>query len=201
MWVLFLRVKNYDSIKGAAIAIMFIVALAMKIMAIKPQGLFFAPKTLVVSGLLVMSFTLISVVVILIIKRNKLTKYSLSYIMLMLFLYILFGFGQQLLFQFVFLEVFYFLTKNAIFSILLSSMFYFIFHPKGTFGKFYFATFILGLFWSTIYVFFGNIIWLSISHGIIGCVYFTLMYDKKVDPIRNKIRIAKALPIRAERDS
>ncbi|MBU0757199.1 MAG: CPBP family intramembrane metalloprotease [Nanoarchaeota archaeon] len=147
------------------------------------------PATFIISGLYVMSFTLFCSLVLYKLRKNKINRYGWRYFFVFVMLYFLFGLGQQIFFQFIFMESVYFFTNNALVSILVGSVFYYLFHPKMRFGKFHYFTFFMGLFWSFSYMFFGNILWVSISHGVLGAFFGIYLLDK--DPMRSRLKIIR----------
>ena len=134
-----------------------------------------------ISGIITLSLSFIFIIIIYTQRENKNTKR----ILLLFMLYLLFGAGQQLFFQLVFLGSILNLFKfnRLIIPVFITSLYYALFHssnPDKVFDKFFIGTFILNLFWSTIYLKFGNILWLALSHAILGTFYYMWIFDGDV---------------------
>jgi hypothetical protein len=181
--LVFLKTKRYDSLQGAAIAAITIAALVLKLAFGKPSPYFFNPGKFLISGILVMAFTMLCTLFLLHFRKNKI---KIRYVLTLFVLYILFGFLQQLLFQFIFLETIYILTANLWLSIIVGALFYLLFHLYGEFDtKFKLMLFIFGICWGYFYLIYQNIFWLAISHAILGTLYYGFVVDKKA--IRKKL--------------
>jgi len=85
---------------------------------------------------------------------------------------------QQVLFQCVFFETIYFISEgNIIVSLLLSAVYYGSFH-LGLYAKRFFPqTLLLGFIFSGIYLIWGNIFWLGLSHALLGTFLYVLFFD------------------------
>ena len=181
LFIIYATTKNYDSFKGILLLILGFSALFLKIFFVHIQTKFSVESTFLISGLITGGFTLFGVVILLFIRKYK--KYNLKYFFTLLILYILFGFIQQLFFQFVILETLFYLINSYVPTILLSALFYGLFHKRNL--LFFITTFAAGLIWSTTYLYFGNLIWLGISHGVLATFAYTGFVKK--DMIKDKL--------------
>jgi len=180
-------VKNYDSFGGIIIILLGLAVIYVKTLA-GHLNLFFVKETFLISGVVVMSFTLLCTLFLYFFKEHNKKVFTKHGVVLLL-LYIFFGFLQQLLFQFIFLETVYSLIDNVFLVVLISAAFYAIFHWKLKQIRFLIVTFLAGLFWSGFYVMYGNLFWLAISHGILGTVTFLWFFDG--DILRHAIKNIK----------
>jgi hypothetical protein len=179
---LFYFTKEYDSLKGIILVLLVASVITIRSVFLKDIPSFiYMPSTLLTSFIYTTILTVFSVMLLFFLR-----KYNNKRAFLLLFLYILAGFVQQLLFQYVFLELVYHLINNIIFTVLISTLYYALFHLKH--GKRFFAlTFTINIFWSTIYLTQGNLLPLAISHGILGTVYYTWLFKGDVVKGRSKI--------------
>lgn len=184
--VYYFNTKKYNSIEGVFILLMGLVLILLKLLLIGSLSLIVRPETFLIAGLYVSIITVLGIIVVLLFKRvRKGLKYNLKYLVFLLFLYIFFGYLQQLLFQFIFTETVFFITEKIWLSVIISAFYYFIFHLRSKRIEFLIGTFLLGLMWTTSYLVFGNIFWLGLSHGIIGTVYYLNMWH--MDVLRKRI--------------
>lgn len=193
MMLAFFNTKEYDSINGAFLFVLGMVVISLKIFVLGSSQLFLAEKTLVMSGVFAAVITVfVAIIVLLLKKRRKKNglKFDANYVVLLLFLYIIFGFFQQVLFQFVFAETMLSLTGNHFFTAIAASVYYGLFHIKSIKPEFVIGTFIMGFLWSSLYLSFGNLFWIGISHGIAGTIYYINLWDK--DVLREKLEILRS---------
>lgn len=113
-------------------------------------------------------------------SRSRKLNFAGKFILILLPVYLLFGFCQQILFQFIFAGTIYYLTQNLCFSIITTSLFYFSFHIRRKNQIKLFFTFGLNIIWAFIYLKYGNILWPTISHGILGVVYYSKLFEGDV---------------------
>jgi len=183
--------NTYDSINGGFLILFGVSALILRIFYLSAETRLYVHETFWLSGLIVGVLTLIVAIFLWVIRKNK--KVNPKYFVFLLILYIFFGFLQQVLFQFVILETILYLTNSFIPTIILSAFIYGAFHKtKLLFKKpifFFLTTFAAGLIWSTVYVYYGNLIWLGISHGVTATVLFTGFVKK--DLIKHKVRFLR----------
>jgi hypothetical protein len=179
---LFYFTKEYDSFKGIILVLLVASVIIIRSVFLEDITSFiYVPSTLLNSFIYTSIVTLFSVVLLFFMR-----KYNNKRPILLFFLYLLAGFVQQLLFQYVFLELVYHIIHSVILSILISTFYYALFHLKH--GKsFFILTFIINIFWSTIYLTQGNLIPLTISHGILGTAYYTWLFKGDVVKGRSKI--------------
>ena len=180
-------VKNYDSFGGGIIILLGIAVIYVKNL-VGHLNLFYVKETFLTSGLVVLGFTLVCTIFLYFFKEQD-KKVFTKYGVVLLLLYIFFGFLQQLLFQFIFFETVYSLLDNAVIVVFVSAAFYAVFHWKLKQIRFLIVTFLAGLFWSAFYVMYGNLIWLGVSHGILGTVTFLWYFDG--DILRKTIKNIK----------
>jgi hypothetical protein len=179
---LFYFTKEYDSLNGIILVLLVASVITIRVVFLKDIPSFiYIPSTLFNSFIYTAIVTLFSVILLFFIR-----KYNNKRVTLLFFLYLLAGFVQQLLFQYVFLELVYPLIKNLLFTVLFSTLYYALFHLKH--GKHFFVlTFIINTFWSTIYLTQGNLVPLVISHGILGTAYYTWLFKGDVVKGRSNI--------------
>lgn len=160
---------EYDSPLGIVFIVLLLSAIFLRFSLNKiiPNHLY-VQDTFAKSALIVGLFTIFSVFVI---SRGR-KKNKKKNTFLLFTLYLTAGIIQQLLFQYVFLETIYYLTSNLLLTIIISVIYYSLFHLREG-AAFYLKITIMGTFWALIYLNFGNIIPLIISHGIVGTVYYT----------------------------
>ena len=189
VYILYLITKNYDSFIGIIMFSLGFIILFLKLNYI-PSNLFYVESTFWLTGLITCILVIVFTIFILLIKNNlkrKTLKFNFKYLIILLVLYIIFGFLQQLLFQFVFLESLSKLINNFYITILTGSVYYYLFHIKSKEIEFHPGTFILNVCFSTIYLTLGNLIWLGIAHGVLGTIYYLNLF--KTDILRKKIKI------------
>ena len=177
--VTYLYTKKYTSWNGALMLITVLIILILKLKM--GTGLLYSKDTLLQSGILTLAFTLIFSGAIIPLKKKK--QVSTKYILLLFTLYLVFGFVQQLFFQYIFLETIFNLSNSFLFSIIITTVFYGYFHLQ--YKLFFIGTMLVNHVWSTIYLRYGNIIWPALSHAILATLFYILIYDK--DPIREKL--------------
>ncbi len=179
--------KEFDSLIGLFLVFMviFIIVIRANLFKNIPTNLF-NPSTLFISSLFVLVFVIVASGILFIKKKNKKKKH----VFLLFFLYLIFGLIQQLLFQYVFLETLNFLLNNFLISVFVSAIYYSLFHTKRGI-EFFIFTLGTGLIWSTIYLKYGNIIPLIISHAILGTVYYTWIF--KGEAIKNRSKLFRKI--------
>jgi hypothetical protein len=179
---LFYFTKEYDSLKGIILVLLVASVITIRAVFLKNIPSFvYVPSTLLNSFIYTLIITLFSVVLLYFMRR-----YDNKRALLLFLLYLLAGFVQQFLFQYVLLELVYNIINNVILAVLISTLYYALFHLKH--GKrFFVLTFIINIFWSTIYITQGNLVPLAISHGILGTAYYTWLYKDDVVKGRSKI--------------
>jgi membrane protease YdiL (CAAX protease family) len=175
----FYKTRSYLSVWGGLDLLIGLSALSLRI---KSLGLyptrFFIRETVFVSGVFVATITLAAIAAFIILKKDNLFRLKSAYFWKLLAAYLAAGFLQQLFFQFVFLETIYFLVKgNALFAVLLSAIFFSLFHFKKEIRKFYFLTLTMGFFYSGAYLIYGNLFWLALSHTVLGTFLYVLFFD------------------------
>ncbi len=172
------RAKSYLSVWGG---IMFVMAISLVYLRIRELGIypsqFFARETFFLSGAIVGLATLLAILIFIFIKKNNLPRLGSAYFRKLLAFYLLWGFLQQLFFQFVFFETVQFIFKGSIFiSILSSAIFFSLFH-LGRHKTFFLPSVLMGFLYSGIYLFYGNLVWLVLSHALIGTFLYVLFVD------------------------
>lgn len=184
--VVYFSLDKYDSLGGLFLLLFGIMLLLLRILVVGKTSFFYVKETFWISGLWTAVITVFGACFILSLKSiRKGLDYNFKYLIFLLVLYIFFGYLQQLLFQFMFFETVYYLTGKITMSIFISAFYYFIFHLRSKRLEFQLGTFLIGLMWSANYLFFGNLFWLGISHGIIGTMYYLNLFDQ--DMLRKKI--------------
>ena len=158
------------------------VGLSALYLRIKSLGLyptrFFIKETVFVSGAVIAAITLAAIAVFVILKKDNLCRLKSAYFWKLLAGYLTAGFLQQLFFQFVFLETVYFLAKgNALLTVSLSAVFFSLFHFGKSIRKFYLLTLMMGFFYSGVYLLYGNLFWLALSHAVLGAFLYVLFFD------------------------
>lgn len=185
--LIYFDVKKYDSLDGVFLLLVGILLLGLKIVVVGNSSFIFIKETFWISGLYVTAITVFGACFVLSLKRfRKGFDYNFRYLVFLLFLYIFFGYLQQLLFQFIFTETVFFLTKKLWLSVFISAFYYFIFHLRSKRIEFLIGTFLLGLLWGASYLIFGNLFWLGISHGVIGTIYYLNLFEE--DMLRKRIK-------------
>lgn len=150
-----------------------LVYLRIKTLEIYPSR-FFVKETLFVSGVIVGIATFLIVLAFVFIKKNDIARLKSAYFRKLLAFYFLWGFLQQLFFQFVFFETVYFVFKGNIFlSLSSSAIFLGLFHLGRT-KKFFLPSLLMGFLFSGIYLLYGNLIWLALSHALLGTFLYVL---------------------------
>ncbi|MBU4350773.1 CPBP family intramembrane metalloprotease [Patescibacteria group bacterium] len=151
----------------------FLVYLRIKALEIYPSR-FFIKETLFISGIIVGIATLLIILAFILIKKKDIFRLKSAYFWKLLVFYFPWGFLQQLFFQFIFFETVYFAFKGNIFlSLLLSAVFFGLFHLGWT-KKFFLPSLLIGFFFSGIYLLYGNLIWLALSHALLGTFLYVL---------------------------
>ncbi len=178
--LIYLRTRKYDSPQGILMLALGLAAVLLKLYFRDKSSYLFNPSTFIHSGIIITSFTALICLLLVLLKKNKLRwKYALT----LLPLYLFWGFLQQLLFQYLFLESVYTVVGNIWLAIIIGAVFYLLFHFNLDFdAKFRLGLFIIDLFWGYFYLTYQNIFWLGISHGIFGVAYYTLVC--KMDPLK-----------------
>jgi hypothetical protein len=174
--------KHYLSLNGLLMVLLAIGLLSLRIFALSGiRTNILSLNTLQSSITLTIPLTLILSLILLIIRKNKNVNPGKAFLLFLY--YIPFGIIQQLFFQFVFLETLYFLLPNLLVCIPISAIFYYLFHPRKDFKILSGATLFIGLIWSSIYLNYGNIITIGISHAFLGMMYYSLMReDNTLEP-------------------
>jgi hypothetical protein len=120
-------------------------------------------------------------------NEQKTIRRRKDYFLRLLLSYILFGVLQQLFFLTVFTDAVYYLTLSYEVTLLISVVFFFIFHLN--FGKeltkFLFCLFIFGVLNTYVYLYLGNIIPQLVAHGVIGSILYTAFSRK--DQIKKRL--------------
>jgi len=183
--ILFYRHEKYDTLNGILLFGVALSLLFMKSFMLGNRSLVFIPSTFLISGLVTLVATIFVAIILFLMRKYKPSRFEKKYILILLVLYIIFGFLQQLFFQFVFLETIYSITKSFFPAIIISAFYYSLFHLRESTKRFFFGTLALGIIYSTIYLLYGNLIWLGISHGILGTIYYVYYFKEKI--LENKI--------------
>ena len=175
----FYKTRSFLSVWGGLTFLTGLLALGlrMKLLWLYPTR-FFIRESLLISGIIVGITTLLAVAIIIFWGKNNLPRLKLAYFWKLLATYLPLGFLEQLFFQFVFLETVYFLTKgNALLAVFLSTIFFGLFHLEKKIRKFYFLILAMEIFCASVYLLYGNLIWLVLSHAILGTFIYVLFFD------------------------
>lgn len=147
--------------------------LRIKLLGLYPTR-FFIRETISVSGAVIAAITLAAIAAFIIIKKDNLFRLKSAYFWKLLAAYLPAGFLQQLFFQFVFFETIYFVFKGNIFlSLFSSAVFFGLFHLGWT-KKFFLPSLLMGFLFSGIYLLYGNLFWLALSHTLLGTFLYVL---------------------------
>ena len=181
--LIYLRTKKYDSPAGLIMLFLSLAAILLKLYFRGNSPNLFNPSLFLASGLIVMGTTLLFCLILIPLRKNR---FRLGYALTLLPLYIFFGFLQQLLFQYLFLESAFSLIGSFWPSLIIGALFYLLFHLNLDFdAKFKVCLFLVDIFWGYCYLTYHNIFWLALSHGIIGAVYYSLIVHQ--DAIRHRL--------------
>jgi membrane protease YdiL (CAAX protease family) len=175
---------DYDSPFGLLLILLITGAVTVRT-RLTPQipSLIYLPPTFLPCAVLTGIITFLSVIVISS-QRPDQKKGNVGQLFI---LYLFFGLMQQLLFQYVFLETINFLSRNTILAIAATTFFFSLFHTQNGRG-YYLQTTTIGLLWTIVYVHFGNLLPLVISHGILGTAYYTSeAISRRSQIFRNKL--------------
>lgn len=154
-----------------------LVYLRIRALKIYPSW-FFIRETFFVSGIIVGLVTLLAILILVFIKKDNMSLLGSVYFRKLLMFYLLWGLLQQLFFQFVFFETVYFIFKGGILIPIFSSAIFFSLFHLGRHKKFFLPSVLMGFLYSGIYLFYGNLIWLALSHTLIGVFLYVLFVDR-----------------------
>ena len=178
----FYKTRSYLSIWGGLDLLIGLSALGLriKLLGLYPTR-FFIGETVFVSGVVTVAITLAVIAVFVTLKKDNLFRLKSAYFWKLLATYLGTGFFQQLFFQFVFLETIYFLVNgNVLLTAFLAAIFFSLFHLGEGIRKFYFLTLVMGFLFSGIYLLYGNLIWLALSHALLGTFLYVLFIKDNI---------------------
>ncbi len=182
--IIYLNTKKYYSIQALSIILLFIVLIILKIKEISLNLNF--DKIL----LPVIIFTVIAIPVLIYLGyKNHLLRIP-KWFFPLLPLYLIFGIGQQILYQSIFHNSINHLLNNQILSVLLTSIFFIAFHidKKHHYRLLKIIT-IPAIFWTIMFAIQPNVIILGISHGILASLYYIFEFKKNI--IKQEVFISK----------
>lgn len=176
---IYFKTKSFFSIRGLLLFILGFSALSLRIFLFKK----YPPLALLNENTLFLSFAisfiplLILITYVLIINRNFF-KDKYNYLFRLIFPYLLFGALQQLFFLTVVTDSLYYLTFNYRFTLVLSIIFFFIFHLSWKREMRKYWIFLIGfeIINILVYLRLGNILPQMLVHGIAGSVLYTAFY-------------------------
>lgn len=180
--LIYWKTEEYDSLKGVILFLIFVTLMYLRTLT-GIRSYLFVKETLPTAILFTGLFTAILVVLAFKLKQRTVPN---RYFIVLFLLYLPMGLVQQLFFQHVFLDTIYSLVPNIFVAVIIGSIFFKLFHLKDRFGKLAYLTFFGNLIFSTVYLLYGNIITLSISHAIIGVFYYS--WINKGDAISSRLK-------------
>jgi hypothetical protein len=143
--------------------------------------------TVLTSGLIIAIFTAIALVVLGVYfsltrkSEAKPKSKSIQYILKLFVVYFFFALIEQVFFQFVVSETIADLVSNFWTTVLISSIFFTLFHFQkySPIERILFASgaFLMQVVYVSIYLTYGNIIWLAVSMAIIATTYYSFIYQ------------------------
>lgn len=173
---IYLSTQNYDSPKGIMMfSIGFLALFLRKYFPNSNHEMFYVPSTLSISGVLNIFVILLGVITIFIFRDRKI-KRNPSFFLMLFICYLPFGFLQQLFFQYVFLETLISLFQAKFIILMIGVLFYSLFHLSKETNMLAILGFMAGLFWMTIYLYYGNIIWPALSHALLAAMYYYFIH-------------------------
>lgn len=173
IYLIYRKTKNYISWKGASIFVIFIIIFLITLSSFGATKLGIRFDNFLEAGIPTLIFTIIGVIILFTIGKHK-SKTRLR----LLTLYLIFGITQQLFFQSIFhLTIFSLVNIKAV-SIILTAIFVSLFHIDKN-KTLFCLTLVSALVWSTIFLYYPNILILGISHAILAYLYYTKIYKRK----------------------
>jgi len=137
--------------------------------------MFYNPTGLFISGILNLIVIFLGVITILIFRNRKLKRRA-GFFLMVFICYLPFGFLQQLLFQYVFLETLVSLFQAKYIVLIIGVLFYTFFHLSKETNLLAILGFLAGLAWMSIYLYYGNIIWPSLGHAFLAAMYYYFIH-------------------------
>jgi len=190
--IIYLKTKKYDSPPGITMIVLVAATIFLKLYFKGYASNIFNARNFLSSGLIVMGATLFICILLVLLRKNR---FRPGYALTLLPLYIFFGFLQQLFFQYIFLESAYSATGLFWPSIIISALFYILFHLGHGFDtKFKISLFLLDIFWGYYYLTYHNLFWLVISHGVGATAYYVLIIKKDMIKTRLSKNITRLMP-------
>lgn len=184
--IIFRKTEVYDSRFGFFMVSLFITLALLKIYKLPSLPNLYLPENFLKAGQTVFIFTL-TMIFIGYRLREKKEKFNWKYFLSLFLLYLPFSLMQQLLFQYLFLDTLFSLTHRSFFSVLLTGIYFYYFHHQRFYSRFSFFIFTISFFWSYVYLVYGNIIWLVLSHSILGSCYY--IWFRKDNILRNRLKL------------
>jgi membrane protease YdiL (CAAX protease family) len=170
--LIYKKIQRYDSLNGLFLFVLFIILLIMRLVRTPHFGKsLFNASTLNISGLIMLIVTVMFFLIILYFKKHE-RHGQANNILILLAAYLVFGLAQQVFFQLIFLNTVSNITHNFYLAILLTSLFFGLFHLKKKYYTLFVFTFLLNIFWSSIYLLYSNILWPVLSHAVLAVFYY-----------------------------
>jgi hypothetical protein len=185
------KTKKFFSPNGFVLVSLFVVLLFLGIFALPVEdSLFLRVDSLLTSGLLVLIPTVAFLVAAylgvffflphLLISPRRNGRHFLK----LFVLYTLFAFVEQLFFQFIFLETIFYFSGDLVLSALVGTGFFVLFHlqPRPLKFRILFALGALAMEFlhATVYLSLGNIIWPTLSMGLVATAYYGLLHPEDI---------------------
>lgn len=189
--VIFKRTRNYASLNGLLLLLLFLVLIATKIMLVSDPSIIGLRTDNFSDTLLPTAiFLALGMAILFTIRHRKKRFKILSWTLSLFILYFPFGFIQQLFFQGVFTDTLSRILDSQSLVIIFSSVFYSSFHwgwgSKGL--MFGLQTLFVGIVWSTLFLTSPNIFILGATHAVLASTYYFIVREENILEKRFNLR-------------